>query len=198
MAMLAAQRAETAALGSGHPLTIAAASRTTVRVLTRCGRAAHATVLASNAAENLATVTCLAGPRPQSGYGALLLGGAVAHAARGQRTEAMTLLGEATEIASRLDEDANFGWTAFAPANVTLHRMSALLSLGEPGLALHVAKELEPQRLRLAERRAAWHLDTARACHILGKRAEADAALRLADGISPTESRSVAAELGLS
>lgn len=197
MAMLAAQRAEQAAHDCGHAIAIAAASRTTVRVLTRCGRTPQAATLARAAADRLAAATDLTGPRPQSGYGALLLGGAVAHAACGERTDAMRLLGEAAGIAAPLGEDANYGWTAFAPANVALHRMSALLSLGDPGMALHVAKELDPQRIRLPERRAAWHLGTARACHTLGRPAEAHTALRHASAISPDETRTVAWELGL-
>lgn len=168
-----------------------------VRVLTRCGRPGQAAAVARDAAGRLASATSLDGPRPRSGYGALLLGGAVAHAAAGQRAEAMSLLGEATPIAAELGEDANYGWTAFAPANVALHRMSALLSLGDPGMALYVAKELDPQRIRLPERRAALHLETARACHTLGRRPEADAALRHASDISPAETRAVATQLGL-
>jgi hypothetical protein len=197
MAMLAAQRAEHLAQAAGQPVTIAAATRATVSVLTRCGRSSQAAMLARGAADRLATATGPDGPRPQSGYGALLLGSADAHAADGEGTEAMALLGEAAGIASRLGEHANYGWTAFDPANVALHRMGALLRLGEPGLALHVAQELDPQRIRLPERRAAWHLGTARACHTLGRRAEARAALRHAAGISPTETDALAAELAV-
>jgi len=196
MAMLAAQRAEAAAATDGQPLAIAASAGATVRVLTRCGQESHAATLARGAADRLACATDLAGPRHQSGYGALLLGGADAHAARGQRNEAMTLLGEAAGFATRLGEHANFGWTAFDPANVALHRMSALLRLGDPGMALHVARELDPHQIRLPERRAAWHLDTARACHTLGRHAETLAALQNARTISPAETRLLAAELG--
>lgn len=197
MAMLAAQRASAAAATCGQPLAIAASTRATAGVLTRCGRFSHAAALARDAADRLASATSLDGPRPQSGYGALLLGGAVAHAAGGERAEAMRLLGEASGIAARFGEDANYGWTAFGPANVALHRMSALLSLGDPGLALHVAGELDPHRIRLPERRAAWHLGTARACHTLGRQADAHTALRHAGSISPAETLSLAAELGL-
>ncbi|HEX6685686.1 MAG TPA: hypothetical protein VF062_23120, partial [Candidatus Limnocylindrales bacterium] len=138
MAMLAAQRCEREARASGQPLAIAAGERATVRVLTRCGRQRHAAELARRAAGRVAEATKLDGPRPLSAYGALLVRGAVAHAAAGQRAEAMTLLGEASAIAARLGSDANFGWTAFDPADVALHRMSALLSLDDPDTALSV------------------------------------------------------------
>jgi len=203
MAMLAAQRCEREAGASGQPVAIAAADRATVRVLTRCGLQRHAAGLARRAADRLASTTNLDGPRPLSGYGTLLLRGAVAHAGAGERSEAMMLLGEASGIAARLGEDANFGWTAFDPADVALHRMSALLSLGDAGMALHVARELDPRRIRLLERRAAWHLGTARACHTLGKRADARIALRHAESIAPDEihlrpaNRTLAEELGL-
>jgi hypothetical protein len=187
MAMLAAQRCEREARASGQPLAIAGADRATVRVLTRCGQQRHAASLARRAADRLASATGLDGPRPLSGYGALLLRGAIAHAGAGERSEAMLLLGEASGIAARLGEDANFGWTAFDPANVALHRMSALLSLGDAGMALHVAGELDPQRIRPLERRAAWHVGTARACHTLGKEADARAAIQRAESIAPDE-----------
>jgi transcriptional regulator with XRE-family HTH domain len=189
LAMLAAQRCEREAEASGQPLAIAAGRRATVRVLTRCGQEHHAATLAAQAADRLSESTALDGPRPLSAYGALLLRGAEAHACAGGRTEAMTLLGEAAAVARRLGMDGNFGWTAFGPTDVALHRISALLALGDPGMALHVARGVDPHRITVTERRVALHLDTAQAWHRLGNDPAARAALEWASTLAPDEVR---------
>jgi tetratricopeptide (TPR) repeat protein len=189
LAMLAAQRGEHQARVSGQPLSVAAGQRATIRVLTRCGQERNAAVMARTAAQRLVSETSLDGPRPLSAYGALLLGGALAYARAEARTEAMSLLSEASEAARRLGRDGNFGWTAFGPTNVTLHRIGVLLDLGDPGMAVHVAQGVDPQRITLAERKAAYHLGTARALERLGKPAQARAALHLADRVAPDEVR---------
>lgn len=187
VAMLAATRCAQEAQASGEPLTIAAAQRATARVLIRSGHPGDAALLAGRAATQLAARTSLDGPRPLSGYGALLLRGAMAYASGGDAAQTMVLLKEAAGMAQRLGSDGNFGWTAFGPTNVAQHRVSALLALGDPAEALAVAHAIDPGRIRLPERRAAYYVDTACALRELGRSPEAVARLRQAAAIAPEE-----------
>ncbi len=176
LSMFAAQRCAEEARASGQPLTIAASERATASVLMRSGHAGSAATLTQKAAQRLSQSTTLDGPRPLSGYGALLLTGASAHARLGERAQAVARLDDATRIAERLGDDGNFGWTAFGPTNVALHRLSALLALGDPAGGLKAVKHLDPARIHPVERQAAYYRDTAEALHRMGKPHEAAAA----------------------
>lgn len=185
MAMLAARRCAEQAEASGQPEAIAAGARATARVLVCCGHAAGAAALTDSAAHRLHAVTGLDGPRPLSAYGALLLRSSIAHARMGDGPQAMAALDEAGQAAQQLGQDGNFGWTAFGPTNVTLHRLNALLALGDPEAALAAARHLDPEAIRLTERRAAYYMDTSEALRQLGRGRDARAALTKAARIAP-------------
>ncbi len=185
LSMFAAERCAQEARTSGQPLAVAASDRATASVLLRSGHADTAAALSARSAQRLREATTLDGPRPLSGYGALLLTEALAHARLGDRAQAIARLDDAARVADGLGFDGNHGWTAFGPTNVALHRLSVLLALGDPGGALHAVEHLEPEHIRPAERQAAYYLDTAAALQRMGKPQEATAATAHAARIAP-------------
>lgn len=120
-------------------------------------------------------------------YGSLMLIGAVAAARHEDRARALSLLDEAAQTASRLGGDHNHRWTAFGPTNVLLHRVSTAVELGDAGQAVHQARQIDPARVPLMERKVVLHLDTARAYTQWGKLREAYTALTTAERLAPEE-----------
>lgn len=189
LAMLAAERCGQEAAASGDPLAVAAAARAGTRVLMRSGHQDRAATMATRAAEALRQTTGLAGPRPLSAYGALMLGAAVAAGRSGDRAGALMLLDDAGRAAQQLGMEGNFGWTAFGPTNVALHRVSVLLALNDAESALREAASVDPEAIAQAERRASFYVDIAHACHLLDRHAASVAALQRAYTIAPEEVR---------
>ena len=126
-------------------------------------------------------------PELLSVVGSLWLLGAVIAARRTDRYEALNRLGRASDLASRLGTDGNFGWTAFGPTNVAIHHVSVAAELGEAGEALRAAQNVNPADLPegLVGRRAQLHLDLAWA-YAQGRR-DAEATLHLieAEKVAP-------------
>lgn len=188
LAWLAAERATTAARNSGDPLVYASITRNVASLCRRDGHHASAQALALDACTEL-TVT---GPAPEpahlSMYGMLLLNAGYAAAQQGDRARSLELLDFADETATRLGE-RNDRWTAFGPANVTLHRVSAAYALGDAGTAIAHARTVDLTRLRLPERRSRFWVDVARAYRQWGKPRECLQALTIAEHQAPDEVR---------
>jgi transcriptional regulator with XRE-family HTH domain len=123
--------------------------------------------------------------------GALWLIAAIIAARRTDRSVAWQRLDRADALARELGEDGNYGWTAFGPTNVAIHRVTVAAELGDPGEAVRAAESVDESRLPdgLASRRAQIHLDLAWA-HAQRKR-DADATLHLleAERIAPSAIR---------
>ena len=120
-------------------------------------------------------------------YGSLLLRGAVAAAEDDDRPTAHELLDEAAEAARRLGRDANLRWTAFGPVNVTLHRVSIAVTLGDAGTAIDLARGIDLSAITVTERKATLLIDTARAFRQRERHESAYYALRAAYEAAPEE-----------
>jgi hypothetical protein len=124
-------------------------------------------------------------------YGTLLLQAAIASARKGDNRSARDLLREAHAVAERVGPDKNEYHTAFGPVNVGIHRVSALVELGEGGTAVQAAAIVPKQQLAQVprERRANHLVDVARGYSHWGKRDQALATLLDAERLAPAEVR---------
>jgi hypothetical protein len=112
---------------------------------------------------------------------------AIISARQTERTEAWRRLDVANDLAGVLGQDANFGWTAFGPTNVAIHRVAVGAELGDPAEALRASEGVDTDQLPegLNSRRAQVHIHLAWAHG--QRRRDADAILHLmeAERIAP-------------
>jgi transcriptional regulator with XRE-family HTH domain len=186
-AWLAADRSMQAAERSERPVMLASSARIMVHALAASGRAGQAAVFARSAAARLP----IGGPGSDgaelSVYGSLLLRGAVAAARAGDRATAAELLDEAGDAGRRLGGDHNHAWTGFGPTNVLLHRTHVAVVLGDAGMAIDLARAIDPAGVVLTERRVCLLLDVARAWAQLRKYDRACRTLLAAYETAPEE-----------
>lgn len=188
LAWLAADRSHQAAQVSQDPVLVGSSARVYVRALMRERHYRTAADFAVSTAEQLNRPTSSSSTASAvSVYGSLMLIGAVAAARQEDRARALALLDEAEQTARRLGGDHNHRWTAFGPTNVLLHRVSIAVELGDAGQAVHQARQIDPARVPLMERKVVLHLDTARAYAQWGKLREAHTALTTAERLAPEE-----------
>src|SRR5439155_7551054 len=70
---------------------------------------------------------------------------------------------EAESVARLIGDDANHSFTAFGPANITVHRVHAAVVRGDGERAVRLAKDFDITRLPVLERRAHHLMDVAMA-----------------------------------
>ena len=127
----------------------------------------------------------------RSVYGTMLLQAAIASARKGDNRDVRDLIREAHEVANRVGPARNDYHTAFGPVNVGIHRVSALVELGEGGSAVEAAAVVPREDLgQLPRERRANHLvDVARGYSQWGKREQALTTLLGAEQLAPSEVR---------
>ncbi|MEJ3748458.1 XRE family transcriptional regulator [Actinomycetes bacterium KLBMP 9797] len=189
LAAFAAHRSMEAAVHSQSPIVLAVSARTVTHSLMAGGHAERAKEVASRAAERLDADVPQPDGEALSVYGALLLRGAVAAAADEDRSTAADLLREAENAGRRLGRDDNAHWTGFGPTNVAQHRVHVAMKLGDAGMAVDLARQVDLGRIPLTERKAALFIDTAQALAQWGKHDRAYHALRSAEQVAPEEVR---------
>lgn len=187
LAMLASDRAATVAVESDADADRALTGYQVVEGLLHADKVADAETLAVSRAEALTPKVRADEPELLSAVGALWLLAGVIAARRTNKYEALARLDRAEGLARLLGRDGNYGWTAFGPTNVAIHRVSVAAELGEAGEALRAAQDVRSADLPvgLTGRRAQLHIDLAWA-YAQGKR-DADATLHLieAEKIAP-------------
>jgi transcriptional regulator with XRE-family HTH domain len=188
LALTLADRALHSAQAGDDPLTTADASRAVATVLRRTGRRAkaHDLLLSAGTAIEPGRDTT---PEQLSVYGTLLQVAAYTAAVDGNRATAYHLISEAKATAARLGRDANYRYTAFGPANVTLHQISIAQVLGDSGTAIEHAKTLRPSAIPTPERQGRYWIDIARAYHQWNKPEPCYRALLCAERAAPAEVR---------
>lgn len=179
LALLAADRASTAALDTGSDVARGMAAYQVVCALHRANQGDDAEHLAVTMAEQLEPRTRSDRPTIVSVTGSLWLISAIGAARRTDRVQAWDRLANADRLASLLGEDANYAWTAFGPTNVQLHRVSVAVELGDAAEAIRLAADLDINNFPdgLASRRAQVQLDLAWAQ--AQRRRDAEATLHL-------------------
>jgi transcriptional regulator with XRE-family HTH domain len=122
-------------------------------------------------------------------YGNTVLQAAMAAAAAGNALGVRDLIREAREVAGRVPDHANHHRLAFGVTNVGIHHVSALVSLGEGGLAVETASRIDEAGIHAIrrERRANHYVDVARGYSQSGQRDEALEKLLEAETLAPRE-----------
>jgi len=185
MAWSTSDRAVQAARASGDPLVVAEATRLAATVLRRTRHRDGAQRLVLHAAQQLDADTGLTDLRLTAMYGKLLAVAAYTAAMRDDRDAAWTLLGEAEDAARRVGGDAD----RFNPLDLAVYKISVARVLGDFGAAVDYARQVDPTRITVPERRARYWEDTALALHGRGLRAGAFQALLAAERDTPQEVR---------
>lgn len=187
-AWVAADRALQAAELAGEPLEVVASLFRMAHAFIRqqhTDQAEHA----ATAAVDVLTPRAEAAPCPPqelSLLGAMHLVLAVINAREGKRAATHQHIEQARSIAQRLGEDRNDFDTEFGPTNVELHAVSTAVDLGDAGLALDIAEDVDASGLS-AERQSRFLLDVARAHAQRRHVGEAAAALLTAEELAPEQ-----------
>ena len=122
-------------------------------------------------------------------FGNLLLQAAMAAAHKGDAISVRDMVREARDVAGHVPDQANHHRLSFGPTNVGVHHVSALVSLGEGGLAVEAADRIDEEGIRMLrrERRANHLVDVARGYSQWGMREEALGKLLEAETLAPRE-----------
>ncbi|QPP10852.1 helix-turn-helix transcriptional regulator [Streptomyces bathyalis] len=189
-AWVAADRALQAAEQAGKPLEVVASLFRMAHAFIRQQHVEQAEHAASSAVSVLApraeAATCP--PEELSLLGAMNLVLAVICSREGNRKQTHQHIENARRIAKRIGEDRNDFDTEFGPTNVELHAVSTAVDLGDAGLALEVAADVDASGLS-PERQSRFLLDVARAHAQRRHVGEAVAALVEAELLAPEQIR---------
>jgi transcriptional regulator with XRE-family HTH domain len=188
LAWIAAERGLTAAQRSGDTVIIGSLLRSVVHTLLSAGRFTEATQLTSDAAAHLQPGLADAGPEYLSVYGTLLLAGSIAAARADNRGQAGEFLSEADDTARRLGRDGNHLWTAFGPTNVSIHRVTTAMDLGDIEYAIDLGPRVNTSNMPI-ERQVRHAIEVARAFTARNRGSEALGALLDAEQIAPEQVR---------
>lgn len=197
LAWVMADRSMRAAEASEDLLAAGSSTRILTHVLFATGRGEDAVRLATATASRLNGRIARSGPASLSVYGSLLLRGAVAAASIDNRSAALELLEEAGEAARRLGADGNYYWTAFGPMNLQLHKVHIAARLGDAGTAIAYAAAINPEGIKMPERKASFWIDVAQARLQRRQQHQVLAALMAAEESAPEEVRNRPAVRGL-
>jgi len=158
------------------------AAWTQANAATSCGSYQRTFTIASRGADDLSATANTFGYTEVLGQ--LHLTCANALAGMGRTVEAADRLSTSEGLAARVGDTNTFG-LMFGPANIGFWRIAMETDGGDPGRAVALAREVNPQGVPSRSRQAAFYLDTARAL----ARAESDKqALRMilaAERIAP-------------
>lgn len=187
LAWLAGDRGLALAEREGDPVIAALTGFRVANALASIGRAKAAFDLNVSHASRLEPA--LRTDEARSVYGHVLLQAAMAAAGEGNAIGVRDMIGEAKQVARHVPGQADFYRLSFSPANVGLHHVAALVSLGEGGLAVEAAAGIDEAGIRSLrrERRATYLIDIARGYSQWGKRDEALEMLLEAEKLAPRE-----------
>jgi transcriptional regulator with XRE-family HTH domain len=187
LAWLAGDRGVALAEGIGDAITSALTGFRVANALMSMGRAQAAFDL--NISHAFRLEGSLDTGEARSVYGHILLQAAMAAASRDDAVGVRDMIREARAVAARVPDGANHHRLSFGTTNVGLHHVAALVSLGEGGLAVEAAGNVDEAGVRALrrERRATYLIDLARAFSQWGKRDEALEKLLEAEVVAPRE-----------
>lgn len=187
-ALRAADRAIVAAQDAGDLPLVAAGMWNLAVAHSSMGEVEQAGDVARQAAEMLRPGLPDASAEHMSMWGQIHLIQAVSAARVYDKTGTWDCL-ETAERAARRTGERNDFWTAFGPTNVRMHAVNAAVEIGEPGEALHAAREVDPSVVPSVERRFSHEMEIAA---IYGQRRDDEAclfALLHAEQVSPHNAR---------
>ncbi|MGW3066220.1 helix-turn-helix domain-containing protein [Streptomyces sp. NPDC001130] len=187
-AWIAADRALQAAELAGQPLEVVASLFRMAHAFMRQQHMEQAEQAAKSAVAVMAprAEEPACPPEELSLLGAMNLVLAVINAREGNRARTHEHIEQARGIAARLGEDRNDFDTEFGPTNVEVHAVSTAVELGDAGLALEVARDVDTSGLS-PERQSRFLLDVARAHAQRRHVGEATAAILEAEALAPEQ-----------
>jgi hypothetical protein len=186
VAWIAADRATFAAESLTDPLAVAASLFRMAHVLLSLGQLSQVQAVASAAASGLDRQPDT--PEVLSLRGAFRLVLAIAAARDNERSQAHAYLDQARAIVSQIGQDRNDFGTEFGPANVGQHAVAVAVELGDAGLALDLAHEIDADRLS-PERQARYSIDLALAHSMRRQIGEALRYPKVAGELTPEQTR---------
>ncbi|MFD5555706.1 helix-turn-helix domain-containing protein [Streptomyces sp. NPDC127068] len=161
-AWIAVDRAVVAAERAGDPLLMAAGEFRLCIVFLGARHYEQAARASGSAADALAPLTEDGEPEAVAVRGALTLQRALAAGRLNRADDAYAYLRQAKQFAERIGDGRNDHHTEFGPTNVALHEVAVAVDLGDAGVALRAAENVDASDLS-PERQAHFHLDLARA-----------------------------------
>ena len=187
-AWVAADRALQAAELAGQPLEVVASLFRMAHAFMRQQHMEQAEQAAKSAVVVMTPRAEAPGCPPEelSLLGAMNLVLSVINAREGNRKGTHEHIDRARGIAARLGEDRNDFDTEFGPTNVEIHAVSTAVELGDAGLALEVAQQVDASSLS-PERQSRFLLDVARAHAQRRHVGEATAALLESEALAPEQ-----------
>jgi transcriptional regulator with XRE-family HTH domain len=162
LAMVAAERALSAAAQGDDELQHATLAGTVSWVLLHQGRTRDAERVAAAAAARIEPRMSAAPPERVTVYGSLLLSAAAPAATASRGSDVETYIGLARSAAARWEEDRHDYWTSFGPTQVAMQDTYTASVLGRPGRALKASEKVRRENL-LPISWGAHHLDKAHA-----------------------------------
>lgn len=188
LAWNASHRGIETAQRSGNSVIIGSLYRSVAHSLLSTGAYADAVRLTHDAIEFYEPHLTKASATMLSVYGTHLLAGSMAAARNDDRETVRDFLGAADRAAQRLGGDRNKLWTAFGPTNVTIHRVSTAMELGDVQIAVDLGPGLDTASVP-TERRVRHALEVARALSATNKREDAVATVLSAERMAPEQVR---------
>ena len=187
LAWLAGDRGVALAEREGDSVIAALTGFRVANALMSIGRSTAAFDLNMSYASRLEPI--LSTEETRSVYGHILLQAAMAAAGGGNAIGVRDMIREAKQVARHVPEQANYYRLSFGAANVALHHVAALVSLGEGGLAVEATDGIDEAQFRSLrrERRATYLIDIARGYSQWGKRDQALEKLLEAEKLAPRE-----------
>ena len=184
VAWIAADRAVVAAARADDALLMAAGEFRLSIVFLGARHFDQAAHVSATAAEALRPLAASGHVEAVALRGALTLQRAVAAAKLDQAGDAYACLQQAREMAEQVGSGRNDYNTEFGPLNVNLHEVAVAVDLGDAGIALRAAENVDASALSV-ERRTRFHVNVARAHAQRRQPEDASAALVRARTLSP-------------
>jgi transcriptional regulator with XRE-family HTH domain len=187
LAWLAGDRGIVLAEQVGDPVLAALTGFRVANALVALGRSEPAFDLNISFASRLESN--LRSTEDMSVYGNMILQATMAAAAAGDAIKVRDLVREARDVATHVPDQANHYRLSFGPTNVGIHHVSALVSLGEGGLAVEAASRIDEAGIHAIrrERRANHYIDVARGYSQSGQRQAALEKMLEAEALAPRE-----------
>ncbi|MEJ3748264.1 helix-turn-helix transcriptional regulator [Actinomycetes bacterium KLBMP 9797] len=164
ISMVAADRAVFSALDADDPDLAGAAAWNQAMILSAQGKTEHARTVVRHAIAELTPRIEQPTSKRLAVFGGLHLLGATEAARHDNVAEARQLLDVAAKLAAKTGETNHFRMV-FGPMNVSLHRVSTAVELGQVGEALKLVERVAIDQTPAVERRLTFHVDAAR-CYL--------------------------------
>ncbi|GGP53316.1 helix-turn-helix domain-containing protein [Saccharothrix coeruleofusca] len=191
IAWLAADRAMQAAMAVDDTWSLARATRSVARSMTACRQRSEAVEALLNMADRMRPELSKQAGSLLSLYGMLHLAASITAAKQEDAALALDMHHEAERAARSMGEHYATHHTHFGRTNVAIHRVAALVRLGEAKPALRFAEKIPQDAITALppERRANFLLDLTEANARCGNYREASRSLGQAERAAPQEVR---------